>query len=118
MGYPGFNLNWAHIDGLDLSGKTINQDARIRIHAYGKGKRPAPLFQKNTVPGNFLSIQKIYRFRFKDNPTRETPVFCNIHGERITTFNKSLNALLDACDLRPATCDLRTDAFGRKFSSL
>jgi integrase len=105
-----FNLNWEHIEGLDLSGKTKNVDARIRIHAYGKGMAPVPHIPKFSVAGNLLNIRKIYRFRFKEDPTPQTPVFCNVHGARMATYNKSLNALLDACDLR-------TYAFGRKFSS-
>jgi integrase len=105
-----FNLNWGHIEGFEeaLSKRTI--DAHITIHAYGKGKKPAPLVPMKTVITHLEQIQKIYRMRFQTLPTPETPVFCNIDGGRITTFNKSLNKLLEACDL----C---TDAFGRKFSS-
>ncbi|MFC6636679.1 tyrosine-type recombinase/integrase [Sulfitobacter sp. JBTF-M27] len=105
-----FNLNWNHIEGLDHARQSRAKEARIRISAFGKGRNPAPLIPKSTVASQLLNIRRIYKFRFGKEPTAEMPVFCNLKGERITTFNKSLNALLDACDLR-------TDAHGQKFSS-
>jgi integrase len=105
-----FNLNWEHIEGLDLNSTAEVVDTPIRLHVYGKGKAPTILVPEHTVVGNLRNIAKIYRFRFGELPTAEKPVFCNLQGKRIKTFNKSLNALLDACSLR-------TDAFGRKFSS-
>lgn len=105
-----FNLNWENIEGLDLCSDTEVIDTQIRLHVYGKGKPPSILVPEYTVVGNFRNIANIFRYRFGQLPSPEMPVFCNLQGERIKSFNKSLNALLDACDLR-------TDNFGRKFSS-
>lgn len=104
------SLNWEHIEGMDAAKTQKPEDRRIVILAYGKGIEATRIVPKGTSYSTLDNIRKTYVMRFGAEPTAETPVFCNIQGKRITTFNKSLNALLDACDLR-------TDANGKKFSS-
>ncbi|MGB0900490.1 tyrosine-type recombinase/integrase [Halocynthiibacter sp.] len=104
------NLNWKHIEGMDAARSQKPEDRKIIILAYGKAIEASRIVPKGTAYSTLDNIRKTYIWRFKTEPTSETPVFCNIQGGRMTTFNKSLNALLDACNLR-------TDSNGKKFSS-
>ena len=54
----------------------------------------------------FITFEK----HFGRKPTGDDPVFCNYKGDRITTFNNSLKALLKAADLL-------TDSDGNNFTA-
>ena len=101
------NLNWANIVGFgDEREKSIEQ-RRIRIQAYGKGFAPKQLVPNVEAFGSFINLWDAYERLHGKQPTPETPVFCNLDGQRMQSTKNSLNALLSAAGLKE-------DAFGRK----
>ncbi|WP_375449939.1 tyrosine-type recombinase/integrase [uncultured Devosia sp.] len=101
------NLNWANIVGFaDERVKSIEQ-RRIRIEAYGKGFAPKQLVPNVEAFGSFINLWDAYERLHGKEPTPETPVFCNLDGQRMQSTKNSLHALLSAAGLKE-------DAFGRK----
>ncbi|MDB5585896.1 MAG: hypothetical protein JWP26_866 [Devosia sp.] len=101
------NLNWANIVGFaDERMKSIEQ-RRIRIEAYGKGFAPKQLVPNVEAFGSFINLWDAYQRLHGKEPTPQTPVFCNLDGQRMQSTKNSLNALL-------STAGLKEDAFGRK----
>ena len=101
------NLNWANIVGFaDERVKSMDQ-RRIRIEAYGKGFAPKQLVPNVEAFGSFISLWEAYTRLHGKEPTPETPVFCNLDGQRMQSTKNSLNALL-------GVAGLKEDAFDRK----
>lgn len=105
-----FNLNWGHIDGLKEALKAPVGERAITIIAYSKGKRPQRFVPRRSAISGFENLWHGYNKQFGRFPADNDPVFCNYAGARIGSFNKSLNALLEAADLK-------YDAVGNKFST-
>jgi integrase len=101
-----FNLDWGHIVGFkEESAKPISQQ-RIRILAYGKGKKPQQLVPNIEAFASFINLWEAFKTVHGREPTMDDPVFVNASGERAQSYKKSLNALLEAAKLK-------TDVFGQ-----
>lgn len=102
-----YNLNWAHIVGFQQERHKPIAERRIRIDAYGKGKRPQRLVPNVGVFGAFDNLWDAYTKLHEREPQPDDPVFANIDGGRIGSIKNSLNQLLEAAKLK-------ADAFGRE----
>lgn len=115
-----YNLDWRHIENFHLmmASKPIDLEnlgaaadlGDVGIWAHGKGLEPQLLIPRRkavvALEGQFLAFEK----HFGRKPEKTDPVFCNYKGDRITTFNNSLKALLKAADLL-------TDTNGNNFTA-
>lgn len=105
-----FNLDWGHIVGFkDERDKPISQ-RRIRILAYGKGRKPQQLVPNVEAFTSFCNLWDSFVTMHGHEPAMTDAVFANSTGERAQSFKKSLNALLEAAGLKE-------DAFGRARSA-
>jgi integrase len=105
-----FNLDWGHIVGFkEERAKPISQQ-RIRILAYGKGKKPQQLVPNIEAFASFINLWEAFKTVHGREPRDDEPVFVNASGERAQSYKKSLNALLEAAKLK-------TDVFGRERSA-
>ena len=104
------NLDWGHIVGFKEERKKPIAKQRIRIAAYGKGRKPQELVPNIGAFSNFINLWDAFVTMHEREPRMDEPVFVNASGERAKSFKKSLNALLDAAKLK-------TDAFGRARSA-
>lgn len=102
-----YNLNWAHIVGFQQERNKPIAERRIRIDAYGKGKRPQRLVPNVGVFGAFDNLWDAYAKLHEREPQPDDPVFANVDGGRIGSIKNSLNQLLIAAKLK-------ADAFGRE----
>jgi integrase len=101
-----FNLDWGHIVGFkEERAKPISQQ-RIRILAYGKGKKPQQLVPNIGAATSFAALWDAFKKVHEREPRDDEPVFVNASGERAQSYKKSLNALLEAAKLK-------TDVFGQ-----
>jgi integrase len=101
-----FNLDWGHIVGFkEERNKPIGQQ-RIRILAYGKGKKPQQLVPNIEAFASFINLWEAFKTVHGREPRDDEPVFVNASGERAQSYKKSLNALLEAAKLK-------TDVFGQ-----
>lgn len=105
-----FNLNWGHIEGFEDAIKKPVAEQEISIFARGKGRLPQRFIPRKTAISGFEGIYRAFQRQFGRTPEKSDPVFCNYKGERITTFNNSLKALLKAAELEK-------DANGENFTS-
>ena len=95
-----FQLNWEDLEGFDPSGKAVSKRSKLVIIGYGKGKRPHRSVPKPSVHGDFVDLWDAQCERFGETPKTSDPVFRNYNGKRVGSLKKSLNALLEACDLK------------------
>jgi integrase len=88
------NLEWRHVSGFDSEG-SVGENDDIVLHAFGKTK-PRNVIAMGLIGGSLQNLWQSYTEMHGTRPKRTTPLFCNYRGERIRSFKKSLNALLDA----------------------
>jgi integrase len=105
-----FNLNWNHVPRFQEEREKPIEDRRIRILAYGKGRNPQELVPNVGAIGGFGVLWDAFVAFHGREPKPTDPIFVNATGERAQSFKKSLNALLEATDLKE-------DAFGRARSA-
>ncbi len=98
------------MEGFDHTGKTPTFHTKLIILGYGKGKLPSRSVPKKSVAGNLLSIWQLQQNRFGIDPLPTDPVFRSYTGKRLGSMKKSLNALLEAAQLK-------TNQFGEVFSA-
>ncbi|MCG8271607.1 tyrosine-type recombinase/integrase [Aquamicrobium sp. NLF2-7] len=105
-----FNLDWGHVVGFkEERGKPLSVQ-RIRLLAYGKGRKPQQLVPNVEAFQSFCNLWDAFVTVHKREPKMTEAVFVNAAGERAQSFKKSLNALLDAAGLKE-------DVFGRPRSA-
>lgn len=101
------NLNWGDLIGYREGYYLRLGDRDIRIRARGKGKSREFIPQEGTLY-EFDRLWKFWKDAHSDvEPADENAVFAAPDGRRLTSLNKSLNALLEAAKLK-------TDHRGRK----
>jgi integrase len=105
-----FNLDWGHVEGIEEAMSKPIKDQSITVIAFGKGRKPQRFVPKRGSIRGFEGAWKAFRKQFGRDPEAKDPVFCNQHGERMGSYRKSLNALLEAANLRK-------DAFGNFYSA-
>ena len=105
-----FNLDWRHIEGFEEAILKPVAQQEISIFAHGKGRLPQRFIPRRSAISGFEGVYRAFRRQFGRKPTKDDPVFCNYKGDRMTTFNNSLKALLKAADLT-------ADAFGNNFTA-
>lgn len=105
------NLNWGDVLGYrDSLGKPIGE-RDIRLRARGKGKA------REFVPhhGALASFDRLWSLWKGDHddklPSDSDPVFAAPDGKRLTSLNKSLNALLEAANLKTDHRGKKRDAY-------
>ncbi|MCM5553335.1 tyrosine-type recombinase/integrase [Pleomorphomonas sp. NRK KF1] len=101
-----FNLDWGHIVGFKEERNKPIVEQRIRILAYGKGKKPQQLVPNIGAATSFAALWDAFQKVHGRAPRDDEPVFVNASGERAQSYKKSLNALLEAAKLK-------TDVFGQ-----
>lgn len=104
------NLSWSNIVEFAAERKKSLATRRIRILAYGKGRKPQELVPNVEAFQHFDNLWAAFITMHGRAPKPEEAVFANADGERAKSFKKSLNALLEAAKLK-------TDAFGRPRSA-
>ncbi|SCM77101.1 conserved hypothetical protein [uncultured Pleomorphomonas sp.] len=83
-----FNLNWGHIVGFkEERNKPIGQQ-RIRILAYGKGKKPQQLVPNIEAFASFINLWEAFKTVHGREPRDDEPVFVNASGERAQSYKK------------------------------
>ncbi len=105
-----FNLDWGHIVGFREERDKPLAVQRIRILAYGKGRKPQQLVPNVDAFQSFCNLWDTFVTMHKREPGMDDAVFVNAAGERAQSFKKSLNALLEAAGLKE-------DVFGRARSA-
>ena len=95
-----FQLNWDHLEGFSTTGKEVTKETKLVILGYGKGKLPQRSVPKPSVLRNFQNLFEAQKQRFGEEPAKDDPVFKNFNGKRVGSLKKSLNALLEACNLK------------------
>ena len=101
------NLNWGDVLQYRDSVEMPLGKRDIRIRARGKGKAREFVPHLGAIAG-FDMLWMLWKNGHEDEaPTDEIPVFSAPDGRRLTSLNKSLNALLSAANLK-------TDHRGRK----
>lgn len=105
-----FNLDWGHIVGFRQERNKSIAEQRIRILAYGKGKKPQQLVPNIGAFASFDLLWSSFQTVHGREPRDDEPVFVNASGERAQSYKKSLNALLEAANLK-------TDVFGEARSA-
>lgn len=98
---PGemFNLNWAHIEGIEDAIRCGFEGQELTILAYGKGRQPQQFIPKRTSYAGFEGQYRLFKSQFGRWPNKKDPLFCNYYGKRVGSLNSSLNTLLEAADL-------------------
>jgi site-specific recombinase XerD len=101
------NLNWGDVlQYRDNVAKPL-AERDIRLRARGKGKAREFVPHLGAIAG-FDMLWVDWKNHNEDEPPSDSdPVFAATDGRRLTSINKSLNALLDAANLK-------TDHRGRK----
>jgi len=105
------NLNWGDLLGYrdGLTKRLGDRDIRIRARGKGKFREFIPLEYGLT---EFDRLWRMWKSHHDDNePTDGDPIFAAPDGRRLTSINKSLNALLEAAGLKEDHRGKKRDAY-------
>lgn len=93
-----FNLNWGHLEGLEIARQAPASERKLVISAFGKGKKLQRFVPRRSAIGNLLNLWDGAVQHFGMEPKKGDAVFRDYLGRRLKSLNRPLNKLLKEAD--------------------